>query len=185
MWAIQLQALAATGSVAKRGRNKGCVAKFFLRHGGFRDRPLSCRQYGELLGQGEIWIERIPCLSLAHHVKHFDPGQDDAGGGRRLEGQHQPHTALDAPVVLLDPVVQVSTFPDRDRFQPASGTILQSICHIAGSDGFVIGLAAVDDDAIGPAEAVQRFPEEALSRRRSRCSLNQNSTVSPTLSMAR
>lgn len=78
--------------------------------------------------------------------------------------KHRPHTALDAPVVLLDPVVQVSTFPDRDRFQPAPGTILQSICRVAGSDGFVIGLAAVDDDAIGPAMALQGFPEEALGR---------------------
>jgi hypothetical protein len=38
-------------------------------------------------------------------VKHFDTGQDDAGGG----GDLKPCTALDA-VVLLDPVVQVSTF---------------------------------------------------------------------------
>ncbi|MES0214191.1 hypothetical protein NKL07_02000 [Mesorhizobium sp. C280B] len=37
-------------------------------------------------------------------------------------------------MVLLDPVAQVSTFPDRDRFQPAPGTILQSICRVAGSD---------------------------------------------------
>lgn len=67
-----------------------------------RDRPLSCRQYGELLGQEGIWVERVPRLSLEHQVKHFDPRQGDAGGGRRLETQHRPHTALDVPVVLLE-----------------------------------------------------------------------------------
>lgn len=49
----------------------------------------------------------------------------------------------------------------------------------------MIGLAAVDDDAIGPAMVLQGFLKKRLAAGSSRCSLNQNSTVSPTLSMAR
>ncbi|MER9868860.1 hypothetical protein NKJ35_17010 [Mesorhizobium sp. M0136] len=41
------------------------VLQSFLRDEGGRDRPLSCRQYGELLGQGGIGIQRVPCLSLS------------------------------------------------------------------------------------------------------------------------
>jgi hypothetical protein len=37
-------------------------------------------------------------------VDHFDAGQD-AGCGRRLETKHWSHAALDAPVILLDPIV--------------------------------------------------------------------------------
>lgn len=69
---------------------------------------------------------------------------------------------------------------DPDRLQPALGEILQAICGVAGNDRLVVGLAPVDDDAIRSAMTLQRLSEEALGRRRSRCSLNQN--VSPTLS---
>lgn len=67
-----------------------------------RDWPLSCRQYGELLGQGGIWIERVPRLSLAHHVKHFDPDRVMLAMAGDLKLSIGPHTALDAPVVLLN-----------------------------------------------------------------------------------
>jgi hypothetical protein len=59
----------------------------------------------ELLGQGRIRIEGVPRLSLAHHVDHFDAGKDGGGGGRRFEAEHRPDPALDAPMVLLDPIV--------------------------------------------------------------------------------
>lgn len=60
----------------------------------------------ELLGQGRIRIEGVPRLSLAHHVDHLHAGQDGGGGGRRFEAEHWPDPALDAPMVLLDPIVK-------------------------------------------------------------------------------
>jgi hypothetical protein len=75
----------------------------------------------ELLGQGRIRIEGVPRLSLAHHVNHFDSGQHGGGGGRRFEAEHRPDTAFDAPMVLLDPIVQVLTPADPDRLQLAPG----------------------------------------------------------------
>lgn len=85
--------------------------------------------------------------------------------GKGFEAEHRSHTALDAPIILLDAIVQVSTFPDCDRLQPVPGAFLQAICRVAGHDRLVVGLAAVDDDAIGTAMAVQRLAEEALGRR--------------------
>jgi hypothetical protein len=61
-------------------------------------------EYLELLGE---WcrIVGVPRLSFAHHVDHLDTGQDDRCGRLRLETQHRPDPALDAPVILLDAVV--------------------------------------------------------------------------------
>src|SRR5690606_17360386 len=68
-------------------------------------------------------------------------------------------------MVLLNPVVQVLILADFDRLQPASGAILQAICGVTGNDSFVVSLATIDDDAVGPAMALQRLSEEALGRR--------------------
>jgi hypothetical protein len=59
----------------------------------------------------------IPCLSFAHHVNHLDAEQDDAGGSRRLEAEHRSNSALDAPVILLDPVVEILALADADWLQ--------------------------------------------------------------------
>jgi hypothetical protein len=61
-----------------------------------------CGEDCELFSQGGIRIEGKSGLVLAHHMDHFDTGQDDASGGRRFEAKHQPHAPLDAPMVLLD-----------------------------------------------------------------------------------
>lgn len=68
-------------------------------------------------------------------------------------------------MVLLDPIIQVFTLTDFDRLQPAPRTILQAICGVTGNDSFVVGLATIDDDAVGPAMACQRVSEEPLGRR--------------------
>ena len=82
----------------------------------------------------------------------------------RFEAEHRTHAALDPPMVLLDAVVEVAVSADLDPPQPTPRAIPQSICRIAGNDGFPVGLAAIDDDAIGTAVARQCFCEEALGR---------------------
>ncbi len=116
----------------------------------------------ELLGQLGIGIEGKSRLPFAHHVDHFDTVEDDAGGCERFEAEHRPNTALDPPTVLLDAIVQVLALADSDRLHSAPAAILQLICRVTGNDCLKIGLAAVDDDALGPTMALQRFPEEAL-----------------------
>lgn len=58
----------------------------------------------ELLGQGWIRIEGKPRLPLTHHVNHLDAGENDLGACHRLEAEHGSNAALDAPMVLFDPV---------------------------------------------------------------------------------
>lgn len=111
----------------------------------------------ELLCQGWIRIEGVPRPSLAHHVDHFDAGQDNASGDGRLEPEHRPRTALNAPMILPEPIVHILALPDEDRLQPASGAILQAICGVAGNDHLPVSLAPVDDDdALAPVEALQQ-----------------------------
>ena len=65
-------------------------------------------------------------------------------------------------MTLVKYIRQVLTFPDRNRLQLTPGTILQAMCRVAGNDRLPVGLAAVDDDTIRSAMALQRLPEEAL-----------------------
>ena len=81
-----------------------------------------------------------------------------------FEAEHWPDAALDAPVVLFDPVIQVLTLANPDRLQPAPGAILQAVCGVARNDRLQIGLAAIDDDPVGPAVTCQRGSEEPLGR---------------------
>lgn len=144
----------------------GSVAKFCLVREFARVVATSCGSEDfELLGERRVRIEGVPRLSFAHHVDHLDAGQGDRGGVRRFETEHRPHPALDAPMILLDAVIEVLALADADRLRPAPGAILQSTCGIAGNDGFPVGLTAVDDDAIGTAMACQRFCEETLGGR--------------------
>lgn len=80
-------------------------------------RVVSGGENGGLLAQGRIGIEGVSRLPLAHHVDHLDAEKDDGCGGRRFEAQHRPDLALDAPMVLLDPVIEVAALPDPDRLQ--------------------------------------------------------------------
>ncbi|MES0037608.1 hypothetical protein NKJ74_20430 [Mesorhizobium sp. M0046] len=86
--------LSGTGRPSEATRKQVLAAadelccKVFLRHEGGRDRPLSCRQYGELLGQGGIWVERVPCLSLVREASEKSGlrRQLDEVAARRVEG---------------------------------------------------------------------------------------------------
>jgi hypothetical protein len=48
---------------------------------------------------------------------HLDAGKDCRGTSHRLENEHGPDPALDAPMVLLDAVVQILALPDADWLQ--------------------------------------------------------------------
>lgn len=61
----------------------------------------------ELLSDRRIGIVGIPRLSFAHHVDHLDTGQHNGRGRLRLEAEHGPDAALDAPMILLNTIVQV------------------------------------------------------------------------------
>lgn len=98
-------------------------------------------------------------------MEHLDPGQRVARAYERLETEHRPHSALNASMILLDTVVEVSALADANPLRSAPGAIPQSVVGIAGDDRFAVGLAAVDDDPLGPAMAFKRFPEEPLGRR--------------------
>jgi hypothetical protein len=97
------------------------------------------------------------CELLSH-----DAGQDDRGGCPGFEAKYWPDAALDAPMVLFDPIIQVFTLADFDRLQPAPRAIQQAICGVTGNDSLQVGLATVNDDAVGSAMTCQRCPEEPL-----------------------
>src|SRR5690606_8647497 len=63
------------------------------------------------------------------------------------------------------PVIQIFVLEYPDRLQPAPGAILQAICGVTRNDSLVVGLATVDDDAVGTAMTCQRLCEEPLGRR--------------------
>jgi len=67
-------------------------------------------------------------------------------------------------VVLLDLVVEVLASPDADRFRGTPRAIPQPAFTVAGDDCLAIRLAAVNDDVLGPAMALQRLFQEALRR---------------------
>ena len=46
-------------------------------------------------------------LPLLDHVHGFGSGDGDAGAAKRLESKHRSGDPFDAPMVLLDKVVQV------------------------------------------------------------------------------
>src|SRR3712207_894300 len=99
---------------------------------------------------------------LAHHMHHPDPAQAHTSAVHRLEPEHRPHSPFDRPMILLNAIVQVGTSPDQDRLQLASRPILNSICRVAGQDRLAIGLAAVNDDALGPAMPLEGLTQEPL-----------------------
>ena len=68
-------------------------------------------------------------------------------------------------MILFDTVVEILALADSDWLQCSSRLISQTAFKIARSDGFLIGLAAVDDDAFRPAMALQGLPQEAFGHR--------------------
>ena len=68
-------------------------------------------------------------------------------------------------MILLDAVVEVLALSDADRLQLPPRPIPQPAFRVAGNDRLAIGLAAVDDDALGAAMTLQRLAQEAFGRR--------------------
>ena len=64
-------------------------------------------------------------------------------------------------MILFNAVVQVFACPDPDR-PGVNIDVLKPVRCVAGNDSFPVGLAAVDDDTLGPAMALQCFPKELL-----------------------
>jgi len=64
-------------------------------------------------------------------VDHLDPGQGHSRARERLETQHRSHPALDAPMILLDAVVEVSALADENPLRRAPRAVPQSVLGIA------------------------------------------------------
>ncbi len=69
----------------------------------------------ELLRERRLRIPGILRLSFAHHVDHLDAAQDGASAIHGLEPHHRANPPLDGPMILFDPIVEVTTVPDADR----------------------------------------------------------------------
>ncbi|MET3662810.1 hypothetical protein ABID44_003161 [Aquamicrobium ahrensii] len=95
---------------------------------------------------------------VAHHVGHFNTAQDSRCARGRFEAEHVPDPALDAPVILLDAVAKILTLADTDPLQRSAGSILQPALTVADNDCLSVRLAAINDDTIGPAMMLQRWP---------------------------
>lgn len=123
----------------------------------------SCGEDFELLGNGGRRIGGKPRLSFAHHMNHLDARQDNFGSYRWLEAEYGPEAAVDAPMILFDAIVEIPALVDSDRLQSSPGSIPRAIFKIARSDGLVVGLAAVDDNTLRPAMALQGFRKKRLA----------------------
>src|SRR4051812_11259735 len=111
----------------------------------------------------------------AEEVAQFIVSAAEPGGrSGAFEAPHGPVTTFDAPVVLLQPVVQVGTGP------------VPHILAELGPDRPGVAVVAVGRDPIRD-HAGHRLcgAEECLGAAMSRCSLNSTSTRFPFRSMAR
>lgn len=79
-------------------------------------------------------------------------------------------------MILLDAVVEATALADANPFRSAPGTIPQPVVGIAGDNRFAVGLAAVDDDPLGPAMAFKRIPEKPPGRQKVAVFAEPNST---------
>jgi hypothetical protein len=64
---------------------------------------------------------------FAHHVDHLDPAQDHSRGHHRLEPEHRSNPAFDRAMVLLNPVIQVSTLSNANGLQITPCSILEPV----------------------------------------------------------
>ena len=55
-------------------------------------------------------------LPLAYHVEQFNASKNGLCPPKRFQSQHRAYSAFDISVVLLNPVVQILTLPDGNRF---------------------------------------------------------------------
>jgi hypothetical protein len=74
-----------------------------------------CSEPIEVLGKRRSRIPGAFRLSFADHVDHLDPAENRASTIYGLEPEYRSHSALDAPMVLFDTIIQVSdlSYPDR------------------------------------------------------------------------
>ncbi len=65
-------------------------------------------------------------------------------------------------MILLDAIIQVLALPDTDRLRKKISLFLQSADHVARNDGFPVGLAAVNHNALRTTMPFNSFCEESL-----------------------
>ena len=120
-------------------------------------------------------------LSLGQHRHGLDPGQRPSRRPGALEAEHRPSPALDAPVVLLDRVVEPPPAPVPDESpQPALAL------HLPERAGVALEPVGDDGPRIAGVLAGERLAEEALAARLSRLALSKvKSIVCPVPSTAR
>ena len=99
-------------------------------------------------------------LLFPHHMDQLDATQDHAGTVSGREAEHRSHAAFDGAVILLDAVIEVLALPDPDRLQLAPRSVLQPALGITRQDSLPIGLAAIDDDPLGPAMPLERLAQK-------------------------
>src|SRR3982750_3212190 len=117
--------------------------------------PKQARHEGSL--SPHITPTNVPNLSLSAHRHSLVAGQRSSGGWQTATAQPRPHQALDAPMVLLDDVVQVF-----DLAQPGEAPQLAIALH-RRDRGRIGGILVNRDRARVPRMwLAQRLAEEPL-----------------------
>jgi len=73
--------------------------------------------------------------------------------------------ALDAPMVLLYPVIEILALANANWFLGSSRPVAQAVFSTTGDNCLVICLASIDDDAIRAAMARKCLSKDALFSR--------------------
>jgi hypothetical protein len=73
-----------------------------------------------MLSARQLLLAGIFRLPLAHHMDQLNATQDHAVTGSGFEAEHRTHTAFDGTAILLNPIIEILTLPDLNRFEPAS-----------------------------------------------------------------
>jgi hypothetical protein len=102
-------------------------------------------------------------------VDHFDAGEDGLCICQRLEPEHGLDAALDASVILFDPVIEVLARTYPDQLQGPSRWIAQAQFSIARPDRLVIGLTAINDNGSGRPWRASALRRKRLAAGKSRC----------------
>jgi hypothetical protein len=98
-------------------------------------------------------------LSLGQHPHGLDPGQGPPGGPEAPKAEHRPGPALDAPMVLLDSVVEPAAAPVA-REAPH----LPIPLHLPDRAGIALQPIGHDGARVAGVVPAERPAEEALGR---------------------
>jgi hypothetical protein len=109
----------------------------------------------------------------------------EASSDNGLEAKHWLDPLPDSAELLLKLIIRIGTLPDPDRLQFAFRPVLEPTCCAARQDRFPVRLAPVNHDPLRQTISFDRPRRKRLAAVKLRLSLNQNSTVSPLLSIAR